>query len=80
MRKALLLALGLVLAGSIPCLAGFKAEVTLGAGFKPDAVSKVVVVSTECHEALDCRRIEREVAAELTRAQPGIAVTVGDPV
>lgn len=79
MRKALL-ALGMVLAGVVPCLAGFKAEVTLGAGFKPDAVSKVVVVSTECHEALDCRRIEREVAAELTRAQPAIAVTVGDRV
>jgi hypothetical protein len=79
MRKVLL-ALGIVLAGAVPCLAGFEAEVTLGPGFKPGAVSKVVVVTAECHEALDCRRIEREVAAELTRAQPSIAVTVGDPV
>ena len=79
MRRVLLL-LGFVLAGAVPCLAGFKTEVTLGPGFKPGAVSKVVVVSTECHEALDCRRIEREVAAELTRAQPEIAVSVGDSV
>ena len=79
MRRALLM-LGLVLAGAVPCLAGFVAEVTLGPGFKPDAISKVVVVSTECHEALDCRRIEREVAAELLRAQPKIAVVFDNRV
>jgi hypothetical protein len=39
-----------------------------------------VVVATACHEALDCRRVEREVAAELVRAQPRLKVVSGDPV
>jgi hypothetical protein len=60
--------------------AGFQVEVTTGAGFQVAQVSNVVVVSTECHEALDCRRIEREVAAELVRAKPGTKVFVGDAV
>lgn len=61
-------------------LAGFNVNVTKAPGFDPSSFSKVVVVMTECHEALDCRRLEREVAAELARAQIRLRIVVGDPV
>jgi hypothetical protein len=61
-------------------VAGFNVNVTKAPGFDPASVSKVVIVMSECHEALDCRRLEREVAAELTKARPGLAMVVGDPV
>ena len=61
-------------------LAGFTVEVTRGPGFDPASLAKVVVVAAECHEALDCRRLEREVAAELAKAEPRIQVASGEPV
>jgi hypothetical protein len=74
------LAMIVVLSCAALALAGFNVNVTKAPGFDPASVSKVVVVMTECHEALDCRRLEREVAAELTKAQLRLKVVVGDPV
>lgn len=77
-RMILMFSLGLALASL--AWAGFTVEVTKGAGFDPAALSKVAVVAAECHEALDCRRLEREVAGELAKAQPKLQVIVGEPV
>lgn len=74
------LAMIVVLSCAAPALAGFNVNVTKAPGFDPSSLSKVVVVISECHEALDCRRLEREVAAELTKAQPRLAAVVGDAV
>lgn len=78
MRVAVLAMVVLSCAGL--ALAGFNVNVTKAPGFDPAALSKVVIVMSECHEALDCRRLEREVAAELTKAQPRLGTVVGDPV
>lgn len=75
-----LAALLILLAAVGPAWAGFTVDVTKGAGYDPSSVSKVMVVLAECHEALDCRRLEREVAGELIRAQPRLKVVVGEPV
>src|SRR5215212_5370575 len=69
-----------VLSCAALALAGFNVNVTKAPGFDPSFLSRVVIVMSECHEALDCRRLEREVATELTRAQPRLAVVVGDSV
>lgn len=69
-----------VLSCAALALAGFNVNVTKAPGFDPASLSKVVVVMSECHEALDCRRLEREVATELTKAQLRLRVVVGDPV
>lgn len=61
-------------------LAGFTVEVTRGPGFDPASLAKVVIVAAECHEALDCRRLEREVASELAKAEPKIQIVSGEPV
>ena len=74
------IAMILALACAAPALAGFNVNVTKAPGFDPSSLSKVVVVITECHEALDCRRLEREVAGELTKAQLRLGVVVGDSV
>src|SRR5262245_41298363 len=70
----------MVLCCAASALAGFNVNVTKAPGFDPASLSKVVVVTFECHEALDCRRLEREVAMELTKAQLRLRVIVGDPV
>ena len=69
-----------VLSCAASALAGFNVNVTKAPGFDPASISKVVVVTFECHEALDCRRLEREVATELQKAQLRLRVMVGDPV
>lgn len=79
MRNSILV-LSVFLAVARPAAAGFNVDVTKAPGFDPSSVSKVVVVLSECHEVLDCRRLEREVAAELTKARPGIQAVVGDDV
>lgn len=79
MRK-LILSFLIVLATASPTIAGFNVDVTKAPGFDPLSIAKVVVVLAECHEALDCRRLEREVAAELTKARPGLQAVVGDSV
>ena len=79
MRVAIL-AMVVILSCAALALAGFNVNVTKAPGFDPASVSKVVVVTSECHEALDCRRLEREVATELTKAQLRLRVMVGDPV
>ena len=79
MRTAVIAA-ALVLASAATGLAGFNVNVTKAPGFDSAAISKIVVVLAECHESLDCKRLEREVAGELTRAKPSLKVIVGDAV
>ena len=74
------LAMAVVLSCAGVAWAGFNVNVTRAPGFDPSSLTKVAVVITECHEALDCRRLEREVAGELRNARPRWAVVVGDPV
>lgn len=45
--------------------AGFKTTVTKSKDFHLDKVSKVAIVTTQCHEAMDCANLERRVAKEL---------------
>jgi len=63
-----------------PAFARFNVEVTRAPGFDPSSLSSVVVVIVECHEALDCRRLEREVASELRKSRPDLRVIVGEAV
>lgn len=68
------------LATAAVALASFRVTVTKAAGFNATALSTVVVVSAECHESLDCRRLEREVATELRRSRPQLRGLVDAPI
>lgn len=70
----------LTLLASSPALARFKVEVTRAPGFEPSSLTRVLVVIAECHEALDCRRLEREVANELIKTRPPFRVVFGQEV
>lgn len=50
---------------AVPAQAKFKATVTKAEGFDAETVSKVVVVTRQCHAVVDCSAIERKIAAEI---------------
>jgi|GEM_PF-6620305 len=71
-RTPLSLAAAVVLlALALPAQAKFNATVTKAPGFDPASISKVLVVTRECHEVVDCSEIERQIV--------GAVVELGAP-
>jgi hypothetical protein len=69
----------LVVLASLPCLAGYKVDVTTKPGFRL-GLSKILVVSVECYESLDCRDVERQVGAKVPALTGGLTVVPPDEV
>ena len=71
-RASSLLALTvLFLTPAFPAHAKFNATVTKAPSFDPASVSKVLVVTRQCHEVVDCSEIERQIV--------GAVVELGSP-
>ncbi|MCB1055267.1 MAG: hypothetical protein KDD11_07105 [Acidobacteria bacterium] len=80
-RSPLIAVLGLVAALlAAPAMARFQFNVTRSPDFDPAALERVLVVTAECHESLDCRRLEREVANELIKLHRPFRVLFGEDV
>ncbi|MEM9554590.1 MAG: hypothetical protein AAGC60_10045 [Acidobacteriota bacterium] len=61
-RFAIPLALSLLVVA--PASAKFSATVTKAKAYDPSAIAKVAVITTECHEVVDCGRLERRIVIE----------------
>ena len=79
MRRWWLLPVILALATATPSLGGFRINVMGDKGFA-HGVSRVVLVTASCHEAMNCQEMEQQLAGELPRLKLPFVVIVGDPV
>lgn len=52
--------------------AAFRVNVTRQPGFNPRNLSRLAVITTECHPVVDCTAIQQRVVEEISRVAPGL--------